>query len=152
MGMNIIRNAAITRIKNLIVVDTPKELDNPFDIESNDEELLDNGFAVKWGEGSTARGATRRLSFVQGLIVTLTRALPQRVEDTPAPSTDSLYDVIDKIMTNFPNDTFLDIPNLIRGIPAVRPLAPLLIRGGRFVQIDIIFDVDYVLDIDYTVI
>lgn len=146
MSLKTIRTAAITRLSTLLT--GYRELSNVFSIEDNSERDLEKGYTVVWGEGLPAIAETRKYGLNSSLIVVLTNCVETRSADNVAPQVNDLYDDVDSIIKSFLDATFLGIPNTIRGIRDATVLAPELIGGNKYVQINIDFTVDFTLKLN----
>lgn len=142
-----IRTAMVNRIKALLPA--YKELHNIFNVEDNEERNLASGFAVKWGGANMVNGCTRHLSFNSPMVVSFTNKVNVRAVDNQAPDTGDLFDDAETVIKSVFNDTFLAVPDLIRGIKSASISAPILISGKTIVQIDVSFIVDFKVPITY---
>lgn len=148
MGLKSIRDAAITRLG--ILLPTYVNLKNAFDIDKNSKRALAKGYAVKWGQSVPATTATRKIAQSAPLIISITNSLPKREADDIMDSTGDLYDDIDTVVESFPNDTFLGLIGEIRGILVADIGQAEIISKGEAVQIDIIFNINHVQNINYS--
>ena len=150
MGLKDIRIAANSRLETLLAGSGYKELRNVFDVEKNNDRELARGYGIRWGEGVTGRGPTRKVPLDSRLIVIFTRSIAARNNDITAPDIDNLYGDIDIVIASFFNDTFLDIPSKIRGIKSVNIAPPELLKSNTVVKIEVNFVVDLTINISYS--
>jgi len=150
MGLQDIRQAAITRLETLLAGSGYKELHHVFDVEKNTDRVLAKGYGVRWGEGVTGRGPTRKVPIDARLTVIFTNSVESRYDDDIAPNIDALYGDIDTVIASFFNDTFLGIPDKIRGIRSVNLAPPELMKSNTVVKIEVSFVVDLTINISYS--
>lgn len=150
MSLQNIRQAAITRLETLLAGSGYKELHHVFNVEQNNERVLAKGYGVRWGEGVTGRGPTRKVALDKRLTVIFTNAISARHDDNFAPDVDALYAEIESVIASFFNDTFLGIPDQIRGIRSVNIAPPELLKSDTIVKIEVSFVVDLTINISYS--
>jgi len=147
MGLKSIRTAARTRINSLLSGEGYRELENVFDVQSNPERLLDKGYGVRWAEGRSVRGQTRKVTTSGRITVILTYALPVRAADDVSTTVDDIYEDIDTLVESFFNATQLN--GSVQIVENYSLRQPVLFESKKHVQIDVNFDVRYLTDISY---